>query len=173
MREVEKVFKALESSAGSAPAGPSTAGQKRTDGAAVSPPIRKTHSPAELAALEQRMIDLINQERTKAGLKSLEVDPRVTKLARMKSQDMVDKGYLDHKSPTYGYVEDMVRAAGISAQAVGENVGTGRTVEGLHETAMESPTHRRNILSPQYTHIGVGIVDGQSGIVTTEMFIGK
>ena len=47
--------------------------------------------PAGLSAEEQQMVNLVNQERAKAGLKPLAVDTRLVSLARLKSKDMIDK----------------------------------------------------------------------------------
>ncbi|HHY29543.1 MAG TPA: hypothetical protein GX520_02440 [Syntrophaceticus sp.] len=56
-----------------------------------------------LTQYEQQMVNLVNQERQKVGLKPLSVDKRLVRLARLKSQDMVDKNYFSHqgKSPRH------------------------------------------------------------------------
>lgn len=58
--------------------------------------------PSGLTADEAAMVKLVNQERSRAGLKPLEVDMRLVQTARAKSQDMVNKNYFSHSSPTYG-----------------------------------------------------------------------
>ncbi|MDD2497351.1 MAG: CAP domain-containing protein [Desulfitobacteriaceae bacterium] len=126
-----------------------------------------------MTAAEQQMVDLVNQERTSRGLKALTVDMRLVKLARMKSQDMIDKGYFDHNSPTYGSPFDMMKNAGITYRTAGENLAGHRTVQGAHTGLMNSPGHRANILNANFTHIGIGIVDGgRYGKMFTQHFIG-
>ncbi|NLH27987.1 MAG: hypothetical protein GX480_06275 [Syntrophomonadaceae bacterium] len=123
---------------------------------------------------EQKMINLVNQERQKYGMKPLKVDYQLVKLARMKSQDMVDKNYFSHQSPTYGSPFDMMKNAGVSYRWAGENIAGAGTVERAHNALMNSEGHRANILNPNFTHIGVGIVmGGPYGMMFTQMFIGK
>jgi uncharacterized YkwD family protein len=130
--------------------------------------------PTGLTAREQQMLNLINKDRIAYGLKPLEVDMRLTRLARLKSQDIVDNNYFAHESPTYGTAFDMFRANNISFLRGGENLSKAGNVLVSHMRLMNSTNHRANLLTPQYTHIGIGIVDyNSSGIVVTEMFIQK
>lgn len=120
------------------------------------------------------MVDLVNQERAKAGLAPLKVDLTLVRLARLKSQDMIDKNYFDHNSPTYGSPFDMMRNAGITYRYAGENLAGNQSVEAAHNALMNSPGHRANILKPEYTDIGIGIVQGGPyGLMITQMFIGR
>lgn len=140
------------------------------------PPVEPnpTPQPSGLTAREQQMLDLINTDRMKYGLKPLVADLRLTRLARLKSQDIVDKNYFAHKSPTYGTVFDMLRADDIDFLRGGENLSKAGNVLVSHMRLMNSTNHRANLLTPQYTHIGIGIVDNNpSGIVVTEIFITK
>ncbi|MDD2282130.1 MAG: CAP domain-containing protein [Eubacteriales bacterium] len=130
--------------------------------------------PDRLTAREQQMLNLINKDRIAYGLQPLEVDMRLTRLARLKSQDIVDNNYFAHVSPTYGTAFDMFRANGISFLRGGENLSKAGSVQVSHLRLMNSTNHRANLLTPQYTHVGIGIVDNNpSGIVVTEMFIQK
>lgn len=129
--------------------------------------------PAGLTAEEQQMVNLVNQERMKAGLKPLTVDMRLTKLARMKSRDMINKKYFGHQSPTYGSPFDMMKREGIAYRTAGENLAGASTVIRAHELLMQSAGHRKNILNPAFTHIGIGIIKGGPyGTMFTQMFIG-
>ena len=120
------------------------------------------------------MLSLINQERTKAGLKPLTMDLSVVKVARLKSQDMIDNNYFSHTSPTYGSPFDMMKKFGITYRYAGENLAGNQTVERAHTALMNSDGHRANILKAEFTHIGIGIVDGGAyGKMFTQMFIGK
>ena len=53
-------------------------------------------------SVEKQVITLVNQERAKAGLPALKEDWELSRVAKYKSQDMHDKQYFDHNSPTYG-----------------------------------------------------------------------
>jgi len=120
------------------------------------------------------MVDLVNEERAKQGLPALQVDMRLVVLARRKAQDMVDKNYFSHQSPTYGSPFDMMKAAGITYRTAGENLAGASTVERAHTALMNSEGHRRNILSPAFDHIGIGIIEGGPyGLMICQMFTGQ
>ncbi len=147
------------------------------------PEVQQPVQPAEpqaqlqaegLTAAEQQMLNLVNQERAKAGLQPLQADLELTKLARMKSQDMINRGYFDHNSPTYGSPFDMMKAHGVSYRTAGENIAGNQTVERAHTALMNSSGHRANILNANYTHVGIGIVEGGPyGMMFTQMFVGR
>lgn len=123
---------------------------------------------------EQKMLNLINLERAKAGVRPLIMDNQLVKIARLKAQDMINKNYFDHTSPTYGDPFTMMRSFGVKYGYAGENLAGNQTVDNAHESLMNSPGHRRNILNPDYTYVGIGIVEGGSyGKMFTQLFIGK
>ncbi len=127
-----------------------------------------------MTAEEQQMLNLINQERAAAGLKPLAMDQSLVKMARLKSQDMIDKNYFSHTSPTYGSPFDMMKTYGVTYRYAGENLAGNQTVDRAHTALMNSEGHRANILKAEFTHVGIGIVDGGPyGKMFTQMFIGK
>jgi uncharacterized YkwD family protein len=141
-----------------------------------SPAPQPSPSPTvtELTYEERNMVDLVNKERTSAGLAPLEVDAQLTATARLKSKDMVDNNYFSHDSPTYGSPFDMMKKFGISYRSSGENIACNQNVQAAHQALMNSPGHRANILSKDFTHIGVGIVDGgPCGKMFTQQFVGR
>ncbi|MEG3072418.1 MAG: CAP domain-containing protein [Candidatus Syntrophopropionicum ammoniitolerans] len=68
------------------------------------------------------MFELVNQERVKAGLEALQWDNNLVKLARLKAQDLIAKGYFSHTSPTYGFPFEMMKAYEVQYSRVGENL---------------------------------------------------
>lgn len=132
--------------------------------------------PAEeaksLSDFEQRVVELTNAERAKQGLPALKIDTELSKVARIKSEDMQKNNYFDHNSPTYGSPFDMMKKFGISYTSAGENIAQGqRTPEEVVQAWMNSAGHRANILNNGFTHIGVGYVE--SGNYWTQQFITK
>ncbi len=122
----------------------------------------------------QKMLDLVNSERAKAGVQSLKMDTEVMKVAQIKAQDMVDKNYFSHTSPTYGSPFDMLKSFNVSYKAAGENLAGNNTVERAHTSLMNSEGHRKNILNGSYNHIGIGIADSpRYGKIYVQMFIGR
>ncbi|WP_083273395.1 CAP domain-containing protein [Geosporobacter ferrireducens] len=138
------------------------------------PQTQQAPATQRLSTQEQQMVDLVNRERAKNGLAALTVDLEVAKVAGIKSQDMVDNNYFSHNSPTYGSPFDMLKKFGISYLHAGENLAGNATVEKAHNALMNSSGHRQNILSPNFTHIGIGVrPSGKYGYIYTQMFISK
>ena len=130
--------------------------------------------PEEDAAVtqyEQEVIRLVNEIRVQNGLSALTYNWELSRVARYKSQDMVDNRYFSHTSPTYGTPFQMIRSFGLSYRSAGENIAYGqRTPQSVVNAWMNSSGHRANILSSSYTQIGVGYV--ANGHYWTQMFIG-
>jgi uncharacterized YkwD family protein/spore coat assembly protein SafA len=125
----------------------------------------------EQASIEQEVTKLVNVERTKVGLPALKSDWELARVAEYKSQDMRDKNYFSHTSPTYGSPFTMMKNFGITYKSAGENIAKGqRTAAEVVQAWMNSEGHRTNILSKNFTHIGVGYVEGN---YWTQMFIQK
>ncbi|OPA24186.1 serine protease [Bacillus cereus] len=125
-----------------------------------------------LNQFEQRVVELTNVERKKQGLSDLKINKELSKVARIKSEDMQKNQYFDHNSPTYGSPFDMMKQFGIAYKTAGENIAQGqRTPEEVVQAWMNSPGHRANILNNGYTDIGVGYVE--KGNYWTQQFISK
>ena len=121
---------------------------------------------------ESEVIRLVNIERKKNGLKELKEDWQLTRVARYKSEDMRDKKYFSHTSPTYGSPFEMMRSFGITYRTAGENIARGyATPKAVVDGWMNSQGHRANILNSSFTHIGVGYAE--DGRYWTQMFISK
>ena len=125
--------------------------------------------------VEGEVVALVNAERAKQGLKGLQMDWELQRVARTKSCDMANKGYFSHQSPTYGSPFDMMRQFGIEYSSAGENIASGqRTPAEVMQSWMNSQGHRENILKPEFTYIGVGYCKGgQYGTMWTQQFIKK
>lgn len=133
----------------------------------------KAEQTKDASQFEQKVVDLVNQERQKQGLKPLTLNKKLSDVARAKSKDMMDKGYFDHNSPTYGSPFDMMKQFGIEYTTAGENIAKGQqSPEDVMNAWMNSDGHRKNILNPDFTEIGVGYVKGDT-TYWTQQFIGK
>lgn len=100
----------------------------------------------------------LNEERRGRGLPPLEWSPEAAAVAQAHSEDMVAHGFVGHRSPTTGEVMDRFTAASLSGVVVRENVARGYGPKGIHDSLMDSPGHRVNILATDVTHVGVGVV---------------
>ncbi|TMU83752.1 SafA/ExsA family spore coat assembly protein [Bacillus sp. BHET2] len=115
----------------------------------------------EASSFENRIMELTNKERQKNGLPPLKLDSELSRVAFSKSRNMRDVGYFSHKSPTYGTPTDMMKAFHIQFNEAAENIAAGQTSpEQVVREWMESPGHRKHILTGSYTHIGVGYAEG-------------
>jgi uncharacterized YkwD family protein len=113
---------------------------------------------------EQKVVELVNIERQKAGLQALTLDSEISNVARTKAKDMAVNNYFAHQSPTYGSAGDMLIKFGIRWSAWGENLASGqKTPESVVAAWMNSEGHRANIMSPDFSRIGVGYVTNSSG----------
>ncbi|TQR12299.1 CAP domain-containing protein [Psychrobacillus soli] len=138
----------------------------------VQPSVEQNKENVQVSSTIQQVVDLVNSERAKAGLQALQIDTKLTESAQAKSQDMKNKNYFSHTSPTYGSPFDQMKSLGIAYKSAGENIAMGqRSATEVMDAWMKSPGHKANIMNPSYTHIGVGLSD--SGFYWTQQFIGK
>ena len=121
---------------------------------------------------EDRMLGLVNDERTSRGLAALVLDPRLVPIARQHSEEMFRLKYFGHQSPVNGSPFDRLAAAGVSYTRAGENLAYAQSLAVAHRSLMDSPGHRDNILQPDFTRVGIGIVSaGPYGRMFTQLFI--
>lgn len=133
----------------------------------TSAPSTTPSQPSESAGTTEQsnfaseVVNLVNKERANAGLKPLTVHAKLTTVALDKAKDMSNNNYFSHTSPTHGSPFDMMKAYGISYGYAGENIAKGqRTPQEVMNSWMNSQGHRENILSPNFTMIGVGYYNG-------------
>lgn len=114
-------------------------------------------------SIENDVIQLVNQVRTKDGLPPLTANWELSRVARYKAMDMRDNHYFSHTSPIYGNPFTMIKSFGISFSVAEENIAAGQaTPQAVVQAWMNSPGHRANILSTTCTQIGVGYAQGGS-----------
>lgn len=109
---------------------------------------------------EQKMLQLLNQERVRAGLKELIWNEKAAEVGRKHAQDMFAKGYFAHENLEGLSPFDRMEAGGIVFKVAGENLAYAATVELAHNGLMRSPGHRANILEIDYGMVGIGVIDG-------------
>lgn len=136
--------------------------------------IVKIPDLTEVKNLENEVIKLVNVERAKNGLKPLNSNWQLSRVARYKSEDMIAKRYFSHTSPTYGSPFTMMKNFGINYRTAGENIAYGQSTPAqVMNSWMGSSGHRQNILNPSFTQIGVGVGKNSAGqLYWTQMFIG-
>ncbi|NMB28142.1 MAG: serine protease [Tissierellia bacterium] len=122
-------------------------------------------------SIEMEVARLVNIERQKEGLAPLTFSEELSKVARIKSQDMANNNYFSHNSPTYGDPFSMMKSFGIQYKTAGENIAKGySSAESVVRGWMNSSGHRANILNPSFGKIGVGYVNVNGTTYWTQMF---
>ncbi|NCA67069.1 MAG: SafA/ExsA family spore coat assembly protein [Clostridia bacterium] len=126
-----------------------------------------------LKTIEDEIFRLVNVQRVNNGLQPLKNNWQAARVARIKSQDMIDRNYFSHTSPTYGSPFKMMEAYGLRFSSAAENIAYGqRSAAEVMNSWMNSPGHRANILSRNITEIGVGVAKKANGTMYfTQMFL--
>ncbi len=127
--------------------------------------------PADPKAAEQRIVELVNRDRARAGVAPVSVDARLTAVARAHCQDMVDHGFVGHVSQRTGNAADRAHRAGLSPEILFENVGRAYSPDSAESGFLGSPGHRGNLLDPRARRIGVGVVFGPEASGTRPLIV--
>lgn len=149
---------------------PADSTQKPSD--STQKPSGSTALPEQTSNMAQQVLVLVNQERAKQNLAPLTLSADLSKVAQLKSEDMKNKNYFDHISPTYGSPFDMMKKYGINYKNAGENIAKGqKTAQAVVTAWMNSEGHRKNILNASFTEMGIGYVKSGSTTYWTQMFV--
>lgn len=125
-----------------------------------------------MTTLESAVLALLNAERARRGLGALTVDANAVQAARAHSRDMCQRGYFSHVSPESTQPWDRLRKAGARFTAAGENIAAGQeSAASVHQSWMDSPSHRENRMNGRYTRAGVGVHDCGGRLFFTELFL--
>lgn len=118
-------------------------------------------SYAQAAYSADTLVELTNSERTKNGLGALSTNQALMSAALAKANDMLARDYFAHNSPDGRTPWDFITQSGYNYTYAGENLGIGYTdATELFSAWMASPTHRDNILNPNFREIGIAVVSG-------------
>lgn len=124
---------------------------------------RRTAALADRAALTREMIARVNQERQKARLQPLLVNPRLDSAAQRHAEDMLKRSFYGHENPDGQGPLQRALAAGYRPLSVGENIARGEfTLAEVMEGWMASEPHRRDLLDPNYREVGFGFSHGKN-----------
>lgn len=119
---------------------------------------RSRGSTAHQLKNEDAVFRLVNEVRAKAGLQRLRVDERLRAAARGHCKDMARRDFCAHNNPDGVTPVERMLSAGYSAPGA-ENVARGQeSPRVVMDAWLNSPGHRANLLNPQFTAIGVGVV---------------
>jgi uncharacterized protein YkwD len=127
--------------------------------------------------LEREAFNLINAERGRAGLASLEWSDKVAEVARVHSANMAEYNFFSHKGLDGLMVNDRAERMRMGAwSAIGENIAFMKGFDNPVQTAvdkwLQSPSHKRNLLNPQWTETAIGLAVTPDGkYYFTQVFV--
>jgi uncharacterized protein YkwD len=128
-------------------------------------PVKPLPIPKEVALSDEEsdLINRLNAERAKAGLRPLKPNPQLTAAARAHSRNMAAQGHLAHELDGKNF-DKRVEDQGYTMRAGGENIAAGqRTPEEAMSSWMRSEGHRENILNPAFEEAGVAVATSRDG----------
>lgn len=118
---------------------------------------------ADTVSDEAAFVAKINGLRASKGLRPLQVHANLVAKARAWAAVMAAAGKIWHSTLSDGITADWKK--------LGENVGMGGSVDGLHAAFVASPGHYANLVDPSFSHVGVGVVMSGNTIFVAEMFM--
>jgi uncharacterized protein YkwD len=126
-----------------------------------------TTGPAlNASAVANEVFDRTNAARRGAGVPALSRSVNLMQAAQLQADQMVKAGRMDHELPGQPYPTLKARLAAVQydVRAAGENIAEGqRSAAEALVTWMDSPGHRSNILSREYTELGTGVAAARNG----------
>jgi len=134
-----------------------------------------THIVLASEISKDSIIELVNKSRIENNISILVENEKLSNAAKDKLEDMIKNNYFAHTSPTGVTPWFWIEKTGYDYKYAGENLALGfYSVEKEHQAWMDSPTHRKNILNPNYKEIGIavgrGMIDNSSVMIAVQVF---
>lgn len=127
-------------------------------------------SVSNLEQARNTLLNLINQDRQALGFSSLKLDAALSQAAQAHCDDMVQNHFIGHNSPTQGTPQQQAFLFKVT-DLVAQNIAVSRTLKNSQRELMSSPGHRKTILEPNHSHIGLGVSTGEDGFLyITQLF---
>ena len=110
----------------------------------------------------REVLDLVNAARSEAGVSPLELNAALCGAAQVRAQECTQG--LSHTRPDGSSYKTAITQAGVSSGYTGENAATGHSsAQQVVDSWLRSEGHRKNILSENFTQLGVGFAPNTSG----------
>lgn len=121
----------------------------------------KLQSIIKTSIIESDLVILTNENREDAGLETLTVNPLLQDAAQAKATDMAANSYFSHTTPQGKRFTEWLSEAGYDYLYAGENLAVKfNQSKSVTDAWMRSPKHKANLLSPNFTEIGIGLAEG-------------
>lgn len=116
----------------------------------------------ENLSFAEQVVKLVNEERTKAGLKEVTLDTNIEAAALVRAKE-IEKSF-SHTRPDGRHFSTALQEQSVNYKGAGENIAWGQSSpEAVMNAWMNSEGHRANILNANYTKIGVGYYQNTKG----------
>ena len=113
----------------------------------------------------------INDIRNQLSLPNMRINSTLTKAAKKQATYLAAKGLLSHSAG--GTLRSRIRASGFNGDA-GENLGRGQSsMSKVIIGWMNSPSHRANMLDPDFNCFGLGSAPDKNGKPYWVLFLGS
>jgi hypothetical protein len=119
---------------------------------------------------ERELFDLLNHERATQNLSALKWDEALFKAARQHALLMLNLNSFEHQLPGEPALDERLATAGARFSFIAENIAFGKDSNTIHNGWMNSPGHRKNILNPRVTAVGIAAVRGTGGLFAVQDF---
>ncbi len=123
----------------------------------------------EISELRKALYKAVSRARKSRGARQVKQDEGFETIARRHARDMVERGYMDHRSPegdgprerVFAIFPDFVGVAGenIAMRSIRPDESAADTALGAVEAWIDSPPHRKNLLDQRHGHVGIGVAD--------------
>lgn len=120
--------------------------------------VSRPPEPTTVADARRAVVDRVNALREAHELRPLALDDFLTKIAQSYSEQMASQGFFSHVTPKGQTMRVRLRQAGYMYKMAGENLAIASGPLAAHFAIEQSPGHRKNLLEPGYTQIGIGVV---------------
>lgn len=130
-----------------------------------------------MAAAEQSAFEVINQIRVEKGLEPLIWSDELAAVARLHSQNMAEFRFFSHRGLDNKLVSDRADQLKVGRwRSIGENIAFNRgyadPVAMAVELWLDSPTHKRNMMDPNWKESAIGVAKAADGSVYfTQVFL--
>jgi len=134
-------------------------------------PASSLRAAQSIPSAEKRILEELNHERVKNGLKALEWNEQAATAARAHTRLLVENAGLSHQFPGEASLPERLGATGARFTVAAENVARTEWIEDVHPALMGSSGHRANMLSTRYNAVGIGVAEDKGKIYVTQDFI--
>ncbi len=134
------------------------------------PPLSAVAASSQPSVEEKFLLDAANRERAATGARPLLWDAALAVAARRHAEIVVNNTLLSHQYPGEAPLSERASRAGAKFSMVAENIAMGTNPETIHNGWMHSPGHRKNILNPELTSVGIVMMKGSGGLFAVQDF---